>query len=285
MRNFLLNNINNNDFCYKFHDNFTLDCSKYELKFKEIAKENYKKQKNGNYTGNYNLLMNMVKQTNYAVPIYYHAVVSSNTDNSYTVQYTDSYLSVIPKVTDVQKQNIVNKFKNVIASKQYYINKDKTPWTYDTNNEMHYNFHAYDNFKNLDKVSLNIKTPLCRNYTDKEGYFCEIPVTLSNNKYKLTIIIDGKFLNNKYEFNINEFLYSSEYFKNHRISTTSYWFKVAKNEKIQIGMPEKYLILSWGEPDDINESVGIWGTHKQYVYGSGQYVYVENGFITSWQDF
>jgi len=65
----------------------------------------------------------------------------------------------------------------------------------------------------------------------------------------------------------------------------SKYFNDVKEEKIRLGMPEKMLIMAWGEPDDINESVGIWGTHKQYVYGSGQYVYVENGFITSWQDF
>ena len=60
--------------------------------------------------------------------------------------------------------------------------------------------------------------------------------------------------------------------------------------KIFIGMSEAALIASWGRPNDINSSVGSWGVHKQYVYGtyssysSPRYVYVENGFVTSWQN-
>lgn len=59
--------------------------------------------------------------------------------------------------------------------------------------------------------------------------------------------------------------------------------KLILEKKIALGMSEKALIKSWGKPDDINTSVGRWGVHKQYVYGS-QYVYVENGEITAWQD-
>ena len=54
-------------------------------------------------------------------------------------------------------------------------------------------------------------------------------------------------------------------------------------QKIFRGMSESALVESWGRPEEINSSVGSWGTHKQYVYGSGNYVYVENGVITSWQ--
>ena len=52
---------------------------------------------------------------------------------------------------------------------------------------------------------------------------------------------------------------------------------------IFIGMKREHLLMSWGEPNDINQTVGSWGTHEQFVYGS-QYVYVENGVITSWQN-
>lgn len=53
--------------------------------------------------------------------------------------------------------------------------------------------------------------------------------------------------------------------------------------EIFLGMERKYLLISWGKPEDINKSVGSWGTHEQFVYGS-QYVYVENGVVTSWQN-
>jgi hypothetical protein len=59
---------------------------------------------------------------------------------------------------------------------------------------------------------------------------------------------------------------------------------VVKKEIIRIGLNECTLYASWGEPDKVNNSVGRWGVHKQHVYGRGQYVYTENGRITSWQD-
>ena len=54
---------------------------------------------------------------------------------------------------------------------------------------------------------------------------------------------------------------------------------------IKIGMTKTQVRISWGEPSDINESVGSWGVHEQWVYhrGSGPYLYFENGKLTSWQ--
>jgi hypothetical protein len=59
--------------------------------------------------------------------------------------------------------------------------------------------------------------------------------------------------------------------------------KVAKG-LIWIGMTEEMLLDSWGQPEDINSTVTRYGSRKQYVYGSGQYVYVENGKVEAWQD-
>lgn len=59
--------------------------------------------------------------------------------------------------------------------------------------------------------------------------------------------------------------------------------KVAKGQ-IWIGMTEQMLIDSWGWPDDINTTVTRYGTSKQFVYGLGRYVYVENGIVDTWQN-
>lgn len=59
--------------------------------------------------------------------------------------------------------------------------------------------------------------------------------------------------------------------------------KVAKG-LIWIGMTEQMLIDSWGRPDDINSTVTRYGSRKQYVYGLGQYVYVVDGIVDSWQN-
>lgn len=54
------------------------------------------------------------------------------------------------------------------------------------------------------------------------------------------------------------------------------------NKKIKVGLPEELLLLSWGKPKNINETVYEYGSRKQYVY-SNDYIYVEDGKITSWQ--
>jgi hypothetical protein len=56
------------------------------------------------------------------------------------------------------------------------------------------------------------------------------------------------------------------------------------NQKIWLGMTDKMAIESWGKPDDINRSVGSWGVHEQWVYPDNQYLYFENGKLTSYQN-
>ena len=54
-------------------------------------------------------------------------------------------------------------------------------------------------------------------------------------------------------------------------------------ERIRIGMSECGMQASWGENPDINKSVGSYGVKKQYVFRNGNYVYVRNGTVTSFQ--
>lgn len=59
--------------------------------------------------------------------------------------------------------------------------------------------------------------------------------------------------------------------------------KAILEEKIMLGMSADDVKTSWGDPKNINRSVGSWGVHEQWVY-SGTYVYFENGKLTSWQN-
>jgi len=52
---------------------------------------------------------------------------------------------------------------------------------------------------------------------------------------------------------------------------------------IFIGMSEAALLESWGLPDDINTTINKYGTSKQFVYPFGDYVYTEDGIITTIQ--
>lgn len=53
---------------------------------------------------------------------------------------------------------------------------------------------------------------------------------------------------------------------------------------VWISMTEEMLIDSWGYPSDINTTALAGLVKKQYVYPNYQYVYVENGVVTAWQD-
>lgn len=58
-----------------------------------------------------------------------------------------------------------------------------------------------------------------------------------------------------------------------------------EKREIFIGMPEDALILSWGEPKNINSSQTGNIEFKQYVYENQNYVYLQNGKVVSWQEF
>lgn len=51
----------------------------------------------------------------------------------------------------------------------------------------------------------------------------------------------------------------------------------------RIGMTADQVRAAWGKPASINSSVYASGTHEQWVYGSNQYVYFENGVMTALQ--
>lgn len=55
------------------------------------------------------------------------------------------------------------------------------------------------------------------------------------------------------------------------------------SNEVDIGMSEKDLLISCGVPIEINRTVTSNGSSEQWVYPS-QYVYVEDGEVTSFQD-
>jgi hypothetical protein len=56
------------------------------------------------------------------------------------------------------------------------------------------------------------------------------------------------------------------------------------NRKLWIGMTKEQLILSWGNPKEVDRNVSKSSNTEQWIYGNlGPYVYLENGFVNSWQ--
>lgn len=54
--------------------------------------------------------------------------------------------------------------------------------------------------------------------------------------------------------------------------------------KVKIGMTKEMARESWGIPEDINKTTTQYGTFEQWVYGGGNYLYFDNGVLTTIQN-
>lgn len=58
-----------------------------------------------------------------------------------------------------------------------------------------------------------------------------------------------------------------------------------RREGVSIGMTrEEVLDSMWGKPQSINRTTGAYGTHEQWVYRGRNYLYFENGVLTTIQN-
>ena len=60
----------------------------------------------------------------------------------------------------------------------------------------------------------------------------------------------------------------------------------AKLPGVRLGMGTEQVIkmTSWGKPQRIHRTTDAWGTREQWVYGSGYYLYFDNGVLTTIQN-
>lgn len=85
---------------------------------------------------------------------------------------------------------------------------------------------------------------------------------------------------------LNTYFYFSDPFNGKK------WTKQAidaiKAQKVFIGMGKDQVILSWGQPDDVNKTITGKNTYEQWVYNKGNYkysyLYFENGKLTTIQN-
>lgn len=61
-------------------------------------------------------------------------------------------------------------------------------------------------------------------------------------------------------------------------------FNLILSGKVKVGMTKEMCKCSWGEPEDINKTIGSWGVHEQWVYSGGNYLYFENGILKTIQN-
>ena len=60
------------------------------------------------------------------------------------------------------------------------------------------------------------------------------------------------------------------------------WLSSIQKRKLRKGMPERALILSWGQPLSVQSSTSATGTKKIYGYG-GHSVTLKEGIVISWE--
>lgn len=119
---------------------------------------------------------------------------------------------------------------------------------------------------------------------EKEDYIRKLPEHLRSYSKDEFCIEYGRYLQKRNgevdsEPRVQKAMSSELHRRNIKLNTA----QIAQ-EKIKLGISTCQLYASWGRPDSENRSVGKWGVHIQHVYGSGVYVYSENGQVTSWQD-
>jgi hypothetical protein len=59
----------------------------------------------------------------------------------------------------------------------------------------------------------------------------------------------------------------------------------APKSGVSLGMTQKEVLASsWGKPKHVNRTISRSGTREQWVYGGHNYLYFENGILTTVQN-
>ena len=60
--------------------------------------------------------------------------------------------------------------------------------------------------------------------------------------------------------------------------------EIVANYRVRIGMTKGMCQDSWGKPESINRTTNAYGNSEQWVYVDGNYLYFNNGKLTSIQN-
>lgn len=56
------------------------------------------------------------------------------------------------------------------------------------------------------------------------------------------------------------------------------------HKQVRRGMTAEQCRAAWGRPEDINRTTGSYGVHEQWCYGGHNYLYFEDGILTTIQN-
>jgi hypothetical protein len=166
-------------------------------------------------------------------------------------------------------------FKTVPKSLIEVIGKERV-WLYDEGLTVENSKGDYVDLPNLQEAII-ISKQKDKLLSDDVSTYYNVKLRVKNKYYTLDSVED-------YHLEYNYL--TKNPFKKYKYSKATW--DLIKKQKIKIGMSKNQVRLSWGVPDDTNDSGGSWGTYDQWVYGDpiygAQYVYFSNGKLESWQN-
>ena len=159
----------------------------------------------------------------------------------------------------------VEKLKQIYVNKEYlYIGNYENNGVYDLNtgNEVH-NISKYSKFQCYDILIADAK-------------YNNIVLLINNDEYGnlFTVLPHIERIGTFYSANKAEKLIK-QYGKTNA--------NLIMNKDIKLGFTKQMVIEAYGQPYDINKTVGTYGTHEQWIYKYDIYLYFENGKLTDIQ--
>lgn len=215
-------------------------------------------------------------------------VVYNNTENKIVINGN--------KIKSNERHKVLNDF--------YYNDISISTWNYNEFVKKAYHESINQEFSFFDKYEKYITENIwITNTTEKylKDYVTEELKEIKNlTKVKIIKIIPDNILGTKVLLNIEGKKYWLESYNDfypvvldlnfisdnpfNKYNWSQKVWDAIKANKVFIGMTKNMVELSWGFPEEINESIGSWGIHEQWVYPSYQYLYFENGKLTSIQN-
>ena len=156
-----------------------------------------------------------------------------------------------------------NKIKNNNLGKQYIVKENS--------------FNIGKDIKDVNGVKIDSVWNYnwkCIDVLIEEEHF--ILSLLLQNEYNAKIVFDVENINDE------KFMINTENAQKYKENYGEFWNKILRNI-VSIGMNREMVKISWGEPEDINKTIHDGFITEQWVYGSRNYVYFNNGIVTAIQ--
>jgi hypothetical protein len=157
--------------------------------------------------------------------------------------------------------------------------------------------HLEDNFiiERLDPLThviVKSVTPIIAHYSLDYRRDCPIDNTVQDDglkDYSVYAIIqtdDGRCFSSADVSNagvLSLFVSLANPYEDHPDWSDRAW-QAIKSKQVYIGMNQEMCLMSKGEPRHINATTTTWGDHDQWVYGTNEYLYFDDGILSAIQN-